>query len=189
MRYLTLAAAVCLTGCAGMKSTVSAPDEELRSVVRLHTARGVRDLELTRRTFDQPRFVRMQWDAGLAALPAVYEQLGIPSAAMLNQDDQLFGRRYMRTRHSLGGVRMSRYLNCGSTFVAGPDTYELTLTVMTTLRPTGGGSMVRTWVDATGRDPAGSGTQPVQCSSTGLLEREIVRLLNSGGAPPASSVR
>lgn len=181
MRYLTFAAVACLSGCSAMRSTVSVPPDEIRSVVRLHTARGVRDLELTRNTFDRPRFVRMGSEDGLAALPAIYEQLGIGSAQVLNAEEQLFGRRYMRARHELGGVRLSRYLNCGSTFVGGPDNYEIVLTVMTIMKPTGGGTSVRTWVDATGRDGAGSGTQPIQCSSTGLLEREIVYRLGGGG--------
>ena len=185
MRYVTFAAVACLTGCTAMRSTVSAPPDEIRSTVRLHTDRGFRDLELTRNTFDRPRFVRTGSTAGLAALPAIYAELGIPSAEVLNTEDNLFGRRRMRARHELAGVRMSRYLNCGSTFVGGPDSYELVLTVMTILRPTGGGSTVRTWVDAQARDVVGSGTMPIQCSSTGLLEREILQRL--GGGPASTS--
>lgn len=187
MRYPAIVAAVLLAGCAELKTTVSPPPDEIRSVVRLYTERGVRDLELTRNTFDRPRYVRMQAAAGLAALPEIYRQLGIPDARLLNEDESLFGRRYMNVRHALNGVRMSRYLNCGSTFVGGPDTYHLVLTVMTVMEQVGPGSEVRTWVDATGRDPTGAGTPPVQCSSTGLMEREIARRLQGSGPGGAAT--
>jgi hypothetical protein len=178
MRYLMLAAACAVTGCSGLHSEISPPPPELRSTYRLESARGgYRDIELTRTTFGPAAFVRGPWQAAWTALPAIYAELGIEGSGVMNQDDHLFGRRGMPARGRLETVRMSRVLRCGSLHLGGEDRFNLTMTVMTELVPSAGGSTVRTWVDASGRDATGPGSPPVQCASTGWLEGEIARRL------------
>ena len=181
MRYLVLAA-VCTTFTGCLPSEISPPPSEIRTVYRLQTARGYRDIETHRTTFSQEKFVRGSWQGAWDALPAVYAELGIQGSVM-NEDDRLYGRRWMRARGHLGQVRMSRLVRCGSLNLGGEDSFSLTVTVMSELSPSAGGSTVRTWVDASGRDITGPGSPPVQCASTGWLEGEIVRRLQEHAAP------
>lgn len=179
MRYLVLAAALAVTGCSAMRSEISAPPGEITTTYRLETRRGFRDIDVTRTTFSQEKFIRGTWQTAWDALPAIYAELGIGGSGVMNADEHLFGRRWMRAQGSLGEVRMSRVLRCGSLHLGGEDRFNLALTVMTELSPAGGGSTVRTWVDASGRDMTGPGSPPVQCASTGWLEGEIAARLQA----------
>ena len=187
MRYLWLVGSLALVGCSLTRSEVSPPPAELRTVYRLETPRGFREYELTRTTFSQERFIRGEWQAAWAALPAIYEELGVGGSAVLNEDEHLFGRRWMQARGNLGEVRLSRLLRCGSLHLGGEDRFNVALTVMSVVSPVAGGSRVRTWVDATGRDNTGPGSPPVQCASTGWLEAEIARLLQERAGLLSSS--
>lgn len=182
MRYLSFAAALSLAGCSAMNSTVSPETGELRSTYQIqHPNGGTRYYELTRPSFTPPQYVSTSWNAAWQSLPGVYERLGM-RGAVLNQDENLFGFRRARAFRTLGGTRMARLLRCGSELVGNASTMEVTLTVMTILEPSATGTSVRSWVDATARDQTGPGST-VQCSSTGLLEREIVRQLSGEAAP------
>ena len=187
MRYLWLLGSLALVGCSLTRSEVSPPPAELRTVYRLETPRGFREFELTRTTFSQERFIRGEWQAAWAALPAIYEELGVGGSAVLNADEHLFGRRWMQARGSLGEVRMSRLLRCGSLHLGGEDRFNVALTVMSELSPSTGGSTIRTWVDASARDNTGPGSPPVQCASTGWLEQEIADRLAEQAGPAHSS--
>jgi hypothetical protein len=179
MRYLVLAAALAVTGCTATRSEISPPPSEIRTMYRLETSRGFRDIEVTRTTFSQEKFIRGDWQRTWDALPAIYAELGIGGSGVMNADEHLFGRRWMRAHGSLGEVRMSRVLRCGSLILGGEDRFNLALTVMSELSPSAGGSTVRTWVDASGRDMTGPGSPPVQCASTGWLEAEIAARLEA----------
>lgn len=181
MRHASMAAAIALAACSPTPRQVPVPPAEIRTVHTFQNTRGVtRDIETTRTTFDQPRTVPGEWRRAWLALPAVYASLGIADSEVLNEEEHLFGRRYMRVRASLGETRLTRIIRCGSLSPGGEGVNPVTLTVMTLVEPMPGGSRVRSWVDATSRDVAGSGSAPVQCASTGWLEREIVRRLSDG---------
>lgn len=114
-----------------------------------------------------------------AALPAVYEALGLrgggPTAA-----NGYAAPRVQATR-SLAGVRLSRYLDCGSTLsVANADQYAVTLHVATRLSgTTPSATLAETLVQATAK-PIGTSGETVACTSTGALEREVARRLGGG---------
>ncbi len=107
-----------------------------------------------------------------AALPSVYETLGLQGAGPAG-DDRFVAPRRQVTR-SLAGTRLSRYLDCGSTVsMANADHYAVTLQVSTQLAAAGASSTtVATFLQATAR-PVGTSGEPVSCTSTGALEREI----------------
>ena len=181
MRYAVMAAAIGAAACSAGPREVNVPPPEIRTVYNFTTARGTtRDVETIRTTFDQARFVTGSWEATWRALPAVYGSLGIGGSGVLNEEEHLFGRQYLQVRLDLAGTRLSRIVRCGSLFAGGETVNPVTLTVMTLVEPVPGGSEVRTWLDATSRDVGGSGSPPVQCGSTGWLEREIVRRLSEG---------
>lgn len=112
-----------------------------------------------------------------AALPSVFETLEMDTPTV-DAASLMIGNPRYRPRRRIGGERLSRHLDCGS----GPggdyaDRYQVTIYLMVQLgSPPGGGTMVRTTLDASARprDVAGSA---VHCGSRGSLERRIVELI------------
>lgn len=93
------------------------------------------------------------------------------------------------TAHILGAVRaslighlgkrpLSYAIECGPTPYGTPraNSYNVMLTAVTQLTPAGTGTRVTTAVSAVAQD-ASLSSSPVQCTSTGALEREIVTAL------------
>lgn len=109
-----------------------------------------------------------------SVLPQVYEELGIP-ISMKNDAQKSIGNSAWRTRRQIGRVPMQRYLDCGrSGTIENAETYSITLAITTTVTPNaGGGSVVGTILQATGRNPLTSSTQDVRCVSMGDLEIRI----------------
>lgn len=77
-------------------------------------------------------------------------------------------------RRTIGGVRLSRMLDCGS--AAGSpraDNYTIALSIASRVDSAGPAvAMLRTRVNAIGHDVSVT-SHPVQCSTTGYLERQI----------------
>jgi len=120
-----------------------------------------------------------------SGLPRVFGELGVE---VTYQDPRVhgMGNNNFRARR-MRGKRNSRYLDCGygSTAVPNADAYDVTASLVTSLRSgEGGGSVLETLFQASARarDVSG-GTIP--CTSTGRLEREMADLLVSfvGGSP------
>lgn len=113
-----------------------------------------------------------------AALPAVYQGLGLAGGGPTAEGGYAAPR--VQATRALAGVRLSRYLDCGSTVsMANADHYAVTLQVATRLsETTPGATLAETMVQATAR-PIGTSGEAVACTSTGQLEREIVRRLGS----------
>lgn len=109
-----------------------------------------------------------------SVLPQVYEELGIP-ISMKNDAQKSIGNSAWRTRRQIGRVPMQRYLDCGrSGTIENAETYSITLAITTTVSANpGGGSVVGTILQATGRNPVTSSTQDVRCVSMGDLEIRI----------------
>ena len=187
MRTLSIAAVLALGACTGPRTSILPPPETTREVVQISTRRGTTELELIneRRTRAYP--VVSGAEAVLSALPGVYTALAIDGAGVLNPTERVFGRESLRLYRRLGERQLSRIINCGSSLSGDADSYEVTLTVMTTVTPVqGAGSVLRSWVEGQGR-PAGMSSTPVRCVSTGLIEREIARMVSEHAAavPPS----
>ncbi len=77
-------------------------------------------------------------------------------------------------RRSLGGMRMSTYVECGQSAMGKTaDRYPVFIRVTTTVvEGPPGGSIVHTSVQAVAR-PEDNGASPVSCESSGKLERRI----------------
>ncbi len=125
--------------------------------------------------------------AAWAALPAVYEEVGLQGARVVDAKRRVFGivSRVVAPQ-SLAGEPLSRFLTCGSrTAASSADTYEVRLRALTQIDSTAGGSAVLTRLDAVARSRGVSGL-PVRCSTTGRLERLLVdslqaRAVRAGG--------
>lgn len=116
-----------------------------------------------------------------AALPAAYEALGLRGGGPAGE--RLFGVQRMDVSRALNGVRLSRYLDCGATVsVPNADSYAVTLQVSTLLTPsTAASTRAETLVQATAR-PRDTSGNPVACTSTGALERQIAEGLRPAGS-------
>ena len=107
------------------------------------------------------------------AVTVVYDSLGIPRTTYVSST-HLLGVRSWRLVRQLGGVPLSRYLDCGNAQSApSADTYEVHLTVYSQLQSGNDGTMVATSVAATARPLALAG-DGVKCSSKGILESRIM---------------
>ncbi len=109
-------------------------------------------------------------------LPAIYDSLGIP-VDRLDHAKHVIGNTGFRLRRRLGGVSLTRYLDCGHA-QGGPsaETYEVNLSVLTELQPAQRGTTAATVVQATARPVTFVG-EHTPCKSTGGLEKSIARLL------------
>ena len=113
----------------------------------------------------------------LAAVKAAFGDLGVP----LDFDDPtgaILGNQSIKAVAGFGGFRLSRLLDCGSTTVGqNVDTFRISIVFLALLD----------WVDSThtkvrvgfvggGVPVAASGTQGVQCGSTGVMEARLIQL-------------
>lgn len=117
-------------------------------------------------------------DSAWKVVVKVYQELGIQPSILLT-DGHTIGNQLVKARRVLGGVPLSRYLNCGAGTGVGPnaDYYNVEMSIMTYLLPnTAGATDVRTRIDATAT-PLSVASNPVVCNSTGVLEQRIVKLL------------
>lgn len=106
-------------------------------------------------------------------VPEAYVQLDIPIRGV-NPDARLLGNTGFRARGHLADLRLSRLVNCGRTMTGDiADRYDVELKVLTQVHDVDGRSVVASVVEATAR-PRGVSGNPVRCSSSGRLEREIV---------------
>lgn len=108
-----------------------------------------------------------------SVLPQVYEELGIP-LSMKDDARKTLGNDAWRTRRQIGRVPMQRYLDCGRGTGDNAESYQITMSIVTMVTANaGGGSVVGTTIQATGRNPVTSSTQDVRCVSMGDLEIRI----------------
>lgn len=117
------------------------------------------------------------------ALPAAYDSLKIP-VTRLDSADRIIGGADLRVRRVLGKVRLSRYLECGTTQIdPNADSYEIHLSVLTRVHPAAsGGSMIATTVEAMARSVSFA-AEWVRCTSKGELESRLVQVVMSQVQP------
>ena len=116
-----------------------------------------------------------------AALPAVYDSVGIP-VSTVDAASHLIGNRGLQIRRELGGAPLSRYIDCG--YAQGrpsADFYDVNLSVTTQLESQDSGTIrVVTTVDAVGRPVLFTGEYN-HCGTKGALESKISSLLEAAG--------
>ena len=111
----------------------------------------------------------------MATLSQVYPDLGIPIGTMVSGTGQIGNTNYRVPGHRLKTTQLSRIIECGQESVSGgrADVDEITLNVLSTVKPVGdSGSVVSTVLTATAR-PQGTSSDPVHCATSGALERMI----------------
>jgi hypothetical protein len=114
-------------------------------------------------------------DAAFAALQAAYEDLGI-DVKMIDPTTRTLGNKRFAKMYDLKGVRLSKYVGCGST-QTGPaaDNYRVTMSIVSHVSPSGTGSRIDTQVTAYAED-LGSSKGTLSCLTLGALEQRIHEL-------------
>lgn len=107
-------------------------------------------------------------------VPEAYVRLGVPIEGV-NPEARLLGTNGFRPDGNFGDMRLPELVNCGRTMTGEiADEYDLRFDVLTQVHDADGRSVVTTVVEASAR-PRGVSGNTVHCSSTGKLEREIVK--------------
>lgn len=116
----------------------------------------------------------------IAVLTQTYTNLGIPIGTLNSQSGEVGNKHYRITSHSVGGKRVSYYLDCGAdprNGIARADAYDVTMSVVSVVTAVGDStSLVTTDVEGDARAIGVSG-DPIHCSTTGQLEHAIGLLL------------
>jgi hypothetical protein len=112
-----------------------------------------------------------------AVLPGIYEELTIPLSEFDAEQKMLGNREFVPK--TIGGERMSRYLACGGPSSGRPfaDAYQVEMFLITRVDGVGPEkTRIRTELFATAR-ARDVGTNRVQCSTKGTLERRITEMI------------
>jgi hypothetical protein len=180
MQKVWLAAIAVTLGCAGSSSgpiVASSPRDATTSVV---TEVGTVDLRTTRSDPTGSFTIAAPTDRVWRALSLVYTDLKL-TATTLDTQSRRIGVENARLRRQIGGTRMSKYISCGDR-LGNPvaDTDDILLTLYTQVVPaaTADSSTLRTLVEATARQ-SGSGGAPINCATTGELEKRIVSMVRA----------
>ena len=170
MRHIAmLSMLVLLSACASSGTAPGrAPSETLRVI-----GAGGGAVTLTSNTNASVSSVPFPVEQVWRVLPAVYDSLGIPITT-LDGAQRIVGNSGMKLRRQLGTVSLSRYIDCGSTQIGqNADSYEVQLTVMTTVqRDESGMAAVATTVEAMAK-PITFAQNFSRCGSKGVLEKRV----------------
>jgi len=111
-----------------------------------------------------------------AALPAVYEELGVP-LTVVDSASLYLGSVRVTTRRPVGGLRLSMILECGTgNYGPNAERYTVQLTVVSGVRSLDAGhSTIETRV--VGSASQNGLSNSVKCGTNGMLEEKIVNML------------
>jgi hypothetical protein len=172
---LTLAACGSTGGGAG-----TAPIPVQVTAQSVTGTSGMAGMTMVMGSTGQKAIVGASREAVWAKLPAAYQSLGMPLSI---KDDAAFrlGNQQIKARRQLNGVQMRTIVDCGSDLNGEKaENYDIKITIETTVSPgpTPNASEVATTLTALGRSPS-LGTQDVNCSTKGELEKRILRYIRS----------
>ncbi len=150
-------------GCGGTPMEQQVPVQRERGFARTLDTLGVEGIVLAP--------AAKVWEA----LPAVLTDLGL-DLNFREPATRRVGTCYQKLRLRLAGDLLSTFVECGdSRGVPNADRYEVALTVLTTVMPTGANtSKVYTFVLGVGLDSSGALRDRLWCFSKGALE-ELIR--------------
>ena len=88
---------------------------------------------------------------------------------------------FVRARRRIGTVAAVRAVDCGGdSGMPNAETYELRLAIRSrVVAGEGGGSLIQTTVEGTGRNATTAAASEVRCSSKGAVEQRLVELVRA----------
>jgi hypothetical protein len=170
-RLLPAAAVAATFGCASSPAG-TAPRTSVETT-RVNTPTGT--TSITTIASVEPGVATLEFpiDRVWRALPVAYDSIGIP-VSRLDTLSRVVGNDGFKLRRKLGGVALTKYLDCGSAQgFRSAETYEINLAVITQLQP-GSSGMTRasTTVQASAR-PVNFAGEYSACATTGELEKRV----------------
>ncbi len=170
-----------LTGCVTSGSAGSAPaDTPIRTVA--FTDGG--QIMTTVPSGDRATFAATP-ERMLRAVEGAYRDIGVEPTTVNVETRQVGNSAFVR-RRQLGSVPLSRYFDCGNTFIGlRADDDRLTITMLSTITDAGGGKAeVRTVASAVAKPMDGTQTLPADCASSGRLEQLLRTAITKQLAAP-----
>ena len=179
MRRVLSLSLVLLSACASSQGSSAPPMPDQTVRIPSSNAGGGATLVVASSTSPSVRSIKASAEKIWSVLPAVYDSLGIPVTER-NAATRTIGTTSLKLRRQLGDVRLSRYLDCGSTQGApSADSYEILLSMNTRIDAgTGDATTVTTTVDAMGR-PVFVAAEYIHCGSKGGIEKRFFDILNA----------
>lgn len=178
MRRLPIPWPIAVAIAAGCASSGTG-NTTATSIETTRVATSVGTTTLTSVSSLQPGFVTLRYpmDVVWRALPLAYDSIGIPLGKM-DTLSHVLGNEGFRIRRKLGGVPLTRYLDCGQAQgFRSAETYEINLAVITHLQPADAGfTTAATTVQASAK-PVNFAGDYAPCSSSGELEKRVGEVL------------
>jgi len=190
--FHTLALATAtLAVCVACASTNSSPGSSTSITTRTLASPGPGVIETT--DVNGTDLIRVKGSPGdaMSALAQIYADLQIPIATMIPDAGEIGNQHLRLPNHRLHGHLLSFYLNCGQESMVGSraDLDEVTMNVLSTIRQGKDAvTTVGTMVQGSAR-PSGTSSNPVDCQSTGELEKAIASGLEKSLGAPAEGVK
>jgi hypothetical protein len=182
------AALVALAG-AGAACASGAPELGTReSRVRERTEVLFRGGSITVELQPDDRLIETPLDVpperAWALLPAVYATLGLPVTTLI-AESRLIGTQGAQAPRRVGGEPLSRAVSCGVDAFGqeNADRYQVTLLMLSDVKPHDRGSLLRTLVRGSARAP-GTSDAAVRCASRGRIEQRVGQLVRERAAKP-----
>lgn len=171
MRPFTILLVLAISACASSgpkpESEIARPTERIvasddQGVIRSSVAPNARI------TIDVPPA------RALAVIKSVYDELGIPDAAVDPASGAITAPKFFKTR-KLGNANLSMYFNCGDSLNGNiADNYRIYITVVSAVRSDGkGGTALETAVTGDAANMGGASSGKIPCGTTGRLEERI----------------
>jgi hypothetical protein len=169
------ALAACASGTGGSAGP-AAPQ-----TTRVMGGGGLSGSSVTMATENAPNLSRVAFplDAVWRALPIAYDSLKIPLTTLDPKTHHL-GNEGMKIRQRLGGVALSKYIDCGQAQI-GPsaDSYDVYLNVTTTVSARSAAETeIATVVESAAR-PLSFGQDYTRCTSKGTIESAIASIITA----------
>ena len=178
MRAITASALLILSACASSTGQSATPPGSGPGTVvdRIQVSGGdqgqLMDASIQSTKYVSAQTIAKSVDAVWAVLPDIWTTLGLTVDGISTKEHRLTSG-VIKVRRTLGGVNLSRYVECGrSTMGPNADSYFISLKVETVLSGSGTATVVQSALQATG-EGVGNGGQTMRCSSTGELENRI----------------
>jgi len=172
-----VAALVWVGACASGGATPSPTNGTIQqSVTMTSGGGGTGTITMTRDA--ESHLLTSSPDRVWAALPAVFDSLGIP-ATTVDKTNRVVGNSAFKVHGRLKGVPLSRYIDCGTSTQIGPnaDSYDVVLSLVAQARPgEAGTTSLSIGLEAAGR-PATFSQDYSRCPSKGALETRLVETL------------
>jgi hypothetical protein len=163
----------------GTNTTMRTPNVPVSTTIE--TRSGKQTLDLRSSTASLGADVPLPLEQAWAALPKVYDDIGLTRGGATDPTSRTYGVLNRRVAR-IAGKRLSVYLDCGDS-MDGPraDVYDVRITSFSSLTEKDGGTHIETLVQATAK-PRGVSGNSVRCRSRATLEALIAERLGERGS-------